>query len=136
MSAPTGQAQAKQVNPLQQLNPTNAEQSQQSSSSLMEASCESEVLELELNSKLENSRLDIDNSSPDVSVSLVSASDDPSKCEQSRVDTSPVEVNSTIKFEVKNIVEEDEANTISTSAQGNFLTTYIIAFLHHFIARG
>ena len=41
-----------------------------------------------------------------------------------------------IKFEVKNIVEEDEANTISTSAQGNFLTTYIIAFLHHFIARG
>ena len=86
----------------------------------MEASCESEILELELNSKLENSRLEIDDaSSADISVGLVSVSDDQSKCEESKVDTTVVEgeQDSSIKFDVKNLVEE-EANQISTLAQG------------------
>ena len=85
----------------------------------MEASCESEILELELNSKLENSRLEIDASSADISVGLVSVSDDQSKCEESKVDTTVVEgeQDSSIKFDVKNFVEE-EANQISTLAQG------------------
>ena len=121
-SAETSQDPAKQVNPLkpafEQLNPPNFVE--QSSSSLMEASCESEILELELNSKLENSRLEIDDaSSADISVGLVSVSDDQSKCEESKVDTTVVEgeQDSSIKFDVKNFVEE-EANQISTLAQG------------------
>ena len=84
----------------------------------MEASCESEILELELNSKLDNSRLEIDASSADISVGLVSASDDQSKCEESEVDTTVVEGEQDSKFDLKNLVEE-EANPISTLAQGN-----------------
>ena len=122
-SAETSQDPAKQVNPLkpafEQLNPPNFVEQHQSSSSLMEASCESEILELELNSKLDNSRLEIDASSADISVGLVSVSDDQSKCEESKVDTTVVEgeQDSSIKFDVKNFVEE-EANQISTLAQG------------------
>ena len=85
----------------------------------MEASCESEILELELNSKLENSRLEIDDaSSADISVGLVSVSDDQSKCEESEVDTTVVDGEQDSKFDLKNLVEE-EANPISTLAQGN-----------------
>ena len=84
----------------------------------MEASCESEILELELNSKLENSRLEIDASSADISVCLVSVSDDQSKCENSKVDTTVVEGELDSKFDAKNVVEE-EANPINILAQGN-----------------
>ena len=123
-SAETSQDPAKQVNPLkpalEQLNPPNFAEQHQSSSSLMEASCESEILELELNSKLDNSRLEIDASSADISVGLVSVSDDQSKCEESKVDSTVVEgeQDSSIKFDVKNLAEE-EANPISALAQGN-----------------
>ena len=122
-SAETSQDPAKQVNPLkpalEQLNPPNFAEQHQSSSSLMEASCESEILELELNSKLENSRLEIDDaSSADISVGLVSVSDDQSKCEESKVDTTLVEGEQDSKFDVKNLVEE-ETNPICTLAQGN-----------------